>query len=98
MQIQQLNQLRITIKQKLESINQELDKIAIITQQKELLSREDEDINEKVIDLLEDSLTSYLEDFKLEINVQTIFLIIPNPESIISLKKNQELFLNSIFK
>ncbi|CAK63523.1 unnamed protein product (macronuclear) [Paramecium tetraurelia] len=58
---------------------------------------DNEDINEKVIDLLEDSLTPYLEDFKLETNVDKISSIIPNPESIVSLKKNQELTIQILF-
>lgn len=39
-----------------------------------------EDINAKIIDLLEDSLTPYLKAFKLETNAIKIFSIIPNPE------------------
>ncbi|CAK76747.1 unnamed protein product (macronuclear) [Paramecium tetraurelia] len=56
-----------------------------------------EDINEKVIDLLEDSLTPYLEAFTLESNIPNITSIIPNPDSIVSLKKNQELTFQILF-
>ncbi|CAD8149835.1 unnamed protein product [Paramecium pentaurelia] len=56
-----------------------------------------EDINEKVIDLLEDSLTPYLQAFNLESNINNIAQIIPNPESIICLKKNQELTIQILF-
>ena len=52
-----------------------------------------EDINVKVIDLLEDSLTSYLKAFKLETNAANISAIIPAPDSIVCLKKNQELMI-----
>ncbi|CAK63501.1 unnamed protein product (macronuclear) [Paramecium tetraurelia] len=58
---------------------------------------DNEDINEKVIDLLEDSLTPYLQNFKLETNVKEVYSIIPNPESIVSLKKNQELTIQILF-
>ncbi|CAD8214183.1 unnamed protein product [Paramecium octaurelia] len=56
-----------------------------------------EDINEKVIDLLEDSLTPYLQAFTLESNVVNVASIIPNPESIVCLKKNQELTIQVLF-
>ncbi|CAD8061854.1 unnamed protein product [Paramecium sonneborni] len=56
-----------------------------------------EDINEKVIDLLEDSLTPYLQAFTLETNFNNIVQIIPNPESIVSLKKNEELTISILF-
>ena len=49
---------------------------------------DNEEINAKVIDLLEDSLTPYLKAFKVETNAIKISSIIPDPESIVSLKKN----------
>lgn len=52
------------------------------------LASDTEDINSKIIDLLEDSLTPYLKAFKLDTNAINISSIIPNPESIVSLKKN----------
>ncbi|CAD8111359.1 unnamed protein product [Paramecium primaurelia] len=56
-----------------------------------------EDINAKVIDLLEDSLTPYLKGFNLETNICNITQIVPNPESIVCLKKNQELTIQAFF-
>ncbi|CAD8162107.1 unnamed protein product [Paramecium octaurelia] len=58
---------------------------------------DDEDINAKVIDLLEDSMTPYLQGFNLESNISSIAQIIPNPESIVCLKKNQELTIQVLF-
>ncbi|CAD8104459.1 unnamed protein product [Paramecium primaurelia] len=58
---------------------------------------DNEEINAKVIDLLEDSLTPYLKAFKVETNAIKISSIIPDPESIVSLKKNQELTIQILF-
>ncbi|CAD8199925.1 unnamed protein product [Paramecium octaurelia] len=58
---------------------------------------DNEDINAKVIDLLEDSLTPYLKEFTLQSNVNNIAQIIPNPESVVCLKKNQELTIQVLF-
>ncbi|CAD8171778.1 unnamed protein product [Paramecium octaurelia] len=58
---------------------------------------DNEDINSKVIDLLEDSLTQYLKGFALEHNIDKVSQIIPDPKSITQLKKNQELTLQILF-
>ncbi|CAD8209061.1 unnamed protein product [Paramecium pentaurelia] len=58
---------------------------------------DNEDINAKVIDLLEDSLTPYLQGFNLESNITCINQIVPNPESVVCLKKNQELTIQVLF-
>ncbi|CAD8169299.1 unnamed protein product [Paramecium pentaurelia] len=56
-----------------------------------------ENINSKVIDLLEDSLTYYLKGFSLIHNIDKVSQIIPDPKSITQLKKNQELTLQILF-
>ncbi|CAD8143290.1 unnamed protein product [Paramecium octaurelia] len=58
---------------------------------------DNEDINSKVIDLLEDSLTYYLKAFSLVHNIEMVSQIIPDPKSITQLKKNQELTLQILF-
>ncbi|CAD8213153.1 unnamed protein product [Paramecium pentaurelia] len=58
---------------------------------------DNEDINSKVIDLLEDSLTYYLKGFSLIHNIEKVSQIIPDPKSITQLKKNQELTLQILF-
>ncbi|CAD8116740.1 unnamed protein product [Paramecium primaurelia] len=58
---------------------------------------DNEDINVKVIDLLEDSMTQYLEGFKLELPEINISQIIPDPESITAIKKNEELVIQILF-
>ncbi|CAD8215338.1 unnamed protein product [Paramecium octaurelia] len=52
---------------------------------------DNEDIDEKVIDLQEDQQTPYLQAFKLESNIFNVVSITPNPESNVCLKKNQEI-------
>ncbi|CAD8177439.1 unnamed protein product [Paramecium octaurelia] len=58
---------------------------------------DDEDINVKVIDLLEDSMTQYLQGFKLDLPEINISQIIPDPEHITTIKKNEELFIQILF-
>lgn len=53
-----------------------------------IIKDDDEDLNAKVIDLLEDSITLYLKEFSLETNAENVYSIIPAPDSITCLKKN----------
>jgi hypothetical protein len=51
---------------------------------------DDENISEKVIYLLQDSITPYLEKFKMKISTtDSVFSIIPNPVSLSCIRKNQ---------
>ncbi|CAD8214664.1 unnamed protein product [Paramecium octaurelia] len=72
-------------------------RVAEVGNGKHQIVSDKEDISEKIIDLLEDSLTPYLEAFTLESNITNIASIIPNPNSIVSLKKNQELTIQILF-
>ncbi|CAK70304.1 unnamed protein product (macronuclear) [Paramecium tetraurelia] len=72
-------------------------RVAEVGNGKHQIVSDKEDISEKIIDLLEDSLTPYLEAFTLESNITNIVSIIPNPDSIVSLKKNQELTIQVLF-
>ncbi|CAD8098180.1 unnamed protein product [Paramecium sonneborni] len=72
-------------------------KLADVGNGKCQLVGDDEEINSKVIDLLEDSLTCYLKGFQLTHNVENVSQIIPDPKSINLLKKNQELTIQILF-
>lgn len=62
---------------------------------------ETEDMNEKIIGLLEDSITPFLSDFKMNYDTNLINIIAPVPESLNFLRKNEEFrifaFLNKQF-
>ncbi|CAD8159125.1 unnamed protein product [Paramecium pentaurelia] len=58
---------------------------------------DDEDINAKVMDLLENSMTQYLQGFKLDLPEINISQIIPDPEYITTIKKNEELLIQILF-
>ena len=51
---------------------------------------ENEDMNEKIIGLLEDSITPFLSDFKMTYDINLINIIAPLPESINFIRKNEE--------
>ncbi|CAD8145677.1 unnamed protein product [Paramecium pentaurelia] len=74
-----------------------VSRLAEVGNGKCLLVRDYEDINSKVIDLLEDSLTYYLKGFSLIHNIENVSQIIPDPKSITQLKKNQQLTLQILF-
>ena len=62
---------------------------------------ENENMNEKIIGLLEDSITPFLSDLNLNYDKSLINIIVPTPESINFIRKNEELkifvFLNKSF-
>ncbi|CAD8114405.1 unnamed protein product [Paramecium sonneborni] len=74
-----------------------VQKLAEVGNGKCQLVGDNEDINSKVIDLLEDSLTLYLKGFSLTHNIEKVSQIIPDPQSISLLKKNQELTIQILF-
>ncbi|CAD8209925.1 unnamed protein product [Paramecium pentaurelia] len=74
-----------------------VQRIAEVGNGKCQLVRHKDDMNLKVIDLLEDSLNSYLMGFSLIHNIDQVSQIIPDPKSITYLKKNQELTLQILF-
>ena len=63
---------------------------------------ENEDMNDKIVGLLEDSITPFLTDFKMSYDKELINIITPLPESIDFIRKNEELrmfcFLNHGFQ
>ncbi|CAD8123129.1 unnamed protein product [Paramecium sonneborni] len=58
---------------------------------------DNEDINAKVIDLLDDSMTYYLKGFKIDFPKINVSQIIPDPESLTSIKQNEELVIQVLF-
>ncbi len=50
---------------------------------------DDEIMNEKIISLLNDSITPFLDDIHFEYDKELVEIIIPNPNSINFLRKNQ---------
>ena len=74
-----------------------VEKVAWVGNGKFHFIGDDEDLNSKVIDLLQDSITPYLENFKLIHNLKNPYCIVPNPESIICLRKNTSLTLQILF-
>lgn len=63
---------------------------------------ENEDMNEKIISLLEDSITPFLSDFKMNYDKNLISIVAPIPESVSFIRKNEEfklfVFLNPNFE
>ena len=74
-----------------------VEKVAWVGNGKFHFIGDDEDLNSKVIDLLQDSITPYLENFNLVHNLKDPYCILPSPDSVICLRKNNAFTLQILF-
>ncbi len=53
---------------------------------------------DKLKELLDDSITPFLTDFKFKTNIPNLATLIPNPESIQCLRKNESFVIQMLFQ
>ncbi|KAM3129980.1 hypothetical protein pb186bvf_017876 [Paramecium bursaria] len=74
-----------------------IEKIAFLGNGLHHIVADDEDLNQKVIDLLQDSITPYFEQFDFETNLPNQSLIVANVLNINCIKKNTPLTVQILF-